>query len=184
MPSAPQQTPPPGLVAALRGAGLRVTAPRVAVLETLQQHPHAEAARVIEHTRERAHGVSVQGVYDVLAALTGARLVRRIQPAHAVARYELDLGDNHHHVVCRDCDVLVDVPCAVGSAPCLDPTPAEAVGFAVDEAEVIYWGRCPACQAAVAEPADSAGTRAGAASSHGGTLHTSQISAPPPKEKA
>ena len=184
MPSAPPQTPPPELVAALRGAGLRVTAPRVAVLHTLSEHPHADAAAVVERTRERAQGVSVQGVYDVLAALTGARLVRRIQPAHAVARYELDLGDNHHHVVCRGCDDLVDVPCAVGSAPCLDPTPAEAVGFAVDEAEVIYWGRCPSCQSADSPQVDHPSTTAAAARTAASAPHTPQMSAPPPKEKA
>ncbi|PZU43328.1 MAG: transcriptional repressor [Arsenicicoccus sp.] len=137
-------TAPPA--AALRAAGLRVTSPRLAVLDTLERHPHVEAAEVVHLTRARHQGVSVQGVYDVLAALTAARLVRRIEPAHAVARYELDRGDNHHHVVCRDCDVLVDVPCPVGSAPCLDPAGAQSLGFTVDEAEVIYWGRCPQCQ--------------------------------------
>ncbi|WP_022925546.1 Fur family transcriptional regulator [Serinicoccus marinus] len=134
------------LAPSLRGAGLRVTRPRLAVLGLLQENPHADAAQVVSLARRRAEGISVQGVYDVLSVLCGAGLVRRIQPAHAVARYELDLGDNHHHVVCRSCDVLVDVPCAVGSAPCLEPAPALSVGFDVDEAEVIYWGLCPDCR--------------------------------------
>ncbi|MFK5634960.1 MULTISPECIES: Fur family transcriptional regulator [unclassified Ornithinimicrobium] len=132
----------------LRRAGLRVTTPRVAVLEVLQQHPHVDAAGVLALARSRAGSVSVQGVYDVLAALDAAGVVRRIQPAHSVARYEVDHGDNHHHVVCRGCEVIVDVPCAVGSRPCLDPAPAQVLGFAVEEAEVIYWGVCPACRAA------------------------------------
>ncbi|GAA4885829.1 Fur family transcriptional regulator [Serinicoccus chungangensis] len=137
-------TPPSADV--LRDAGLRVTTPRLAVLGTLQRHAHLEAADVVRLTRAQHRGVSVQGVYDVLRVLTSARLVRRIQPAHAVARYELDLGDNHHHVVCRTCDVLVDVPCGVGAAPCLDPAGASALGFEVDQAEVIYWGVCPGCR--------------------------------------
>lgn len=145
-------TPSPASADALTAAGLRVTAPRLAVLSTLEAHPHLEAADLVRLTREQHTGVSVQGVYDVLRALTEARLVRRVEPAHAVARYELDLGDNHHHVVCRGCDVLVDVPCALGSAPCLDPGPATALGFEVDEAEVIYWGLCPRCRRAAAPP--------------------------------
>lgn len=130
----------------LRGAGLRVTAPRLAVLETLAEHPHADATAVLRLTRERARGISVQGVYDVLATLTGAGVLRRIQPAHSVARFELDLGDNHHHVVCRGCQALADVPCAEGSAPCVDPARPADLGFTVDEAEVIYWGTCAACR--------------------------------------
>ncbi|MGC5586074.1 Fur family transcriptional regulator [Ornithinimicrobium sp. W1679] len=134
----------------LRAAGLRVTGPRVAVLDVLADHPHADAARVLEQVRARstagAAGVSVQGVYDVLSTLDGAGLLRRIQPAHSVARYEIDGGDNHHHVVCRGCGHLHDVPCSTGSVPCLDPTAPQALGFLVDEAEVIYWGLCPDCR--------------------------------------
>lgn len=130
----------------LRAAGLRVTAPRLAVLDVLTEHPHADAATILEETRERTSGVSVQGVYDVLAALTRARVLRRIQPANSVARYEVDHGDNHHHAVCRSCGQFVDVPCALSSAPCVDPSGAQEVGFAIDEAEVIYWGMCPSCR--------------------------------------
>ena len=134
----------------LRAAGLRVTGPRVTVLQVLAQHPHADAAGVLDRVRERsAHGagsVSVQGVYDVLSTLDDAGVLRRIQPAHSVARYEIDGGDNHHHVVCRRCARLHDVPCSTGRVPCLDPSGPEALGFLVDEAEVIYWGLCPSCR--------------------------------------
>lgn len=138
--------------AALSGAGLRVTAPRVAVLQILQEHPHADAADLVQLTRHHARGISVQGVYDVLNRLTDAGLIRRIQPAHSVARYELDHGDNHHHVVCRGCGSLVDVPCTTGAAPCLDAGPARSLGYHVDEAEVIYWGLCPQCHTSDDEP--------------------------------
>lgn len=140
----------------LREAGLRVTTARLEVLATVQEHPHADAATVLSLTRERARGVSVQGVYDVLGTLTDAGLLRRIQPAHSVARFEVDQGDNHHHVVCRICQSLVDVPCAVGERPCLDPTAASALGFEVDEAEIIYWGTCRDCRVADTVPAPPA----------------------------
>ena len=130
----------------LREAGLRVTGPRLAVLETLEATPHADAATVLAATRERTAGVSVQGVYDVLAALSEAGVLRRIRPAHAAARFEIDRGDNHHHVVCRGCEALVDVPCATGRPPCLDTAVAEAAGFAVEEAEVLFRGLCPSCR--------------------------------------
>ena len=129
----------------LRGASLRVTAQRVAVLEAVRGQPHADTDRVIAQTRERLGRVSHQAVYDVLRALTDAGLVRRIQPAGSVARYEVRVGDNHHHVVCRTCGAVADVDCAVGTAPCL-VAPDDA-GFAVDEAEIVYWGRCPSCTA-------------------------------------
>lgn len=130
----------------LRQVGLRVTTPRLAVLEVLAEHPHSDASTVLQLTRERSTGISVQGVYDVLGSLTDHGLLRRIQPAHSVARFEVDHGDNHHHVVCRGCHQIVDVPCAGRGAPCLDATHAQSLGFSVDEAEVIYWGRCAACQ--------------------------------------
>lgn len=130
----------------LRSAGLRVTAPRLAVLDVVAEHPHADVATVLERTRERAHDVSVQGVYDVLTALTRAGLLRRLQPGHSVARYELETGDNHHHVVCRSCQSIIDVPCTTGQPPCLDTSHPEAAGFVVDEAEVIFWGMCPDCR--------------------------------------
>jgi Fe2+ or Zn2+ uptake regulation protein len=128
----------------LRAAGLRVTQPRLAVMAAVAEHPHADTHAVIGFVRERVAGVSHQAVYDVLQALTGAGLVRRIQPLGSVARYETRVGDNHHHVVCRSCGAVADVDCSVGERPCL--TPSDAHGFAVDEAEVIYWGVCPACQ--------------------------------------
>ncbi|MGY1770715.1 Fur family transcriptional regulator [Blastococcus sp. SYSU D00813] len=130
----------------LRGADLRVTRPRVAVLSAVHDHPHADTDSLLGATRERLPEVSHQAVYDVLKALTGAGLVRRLQPPGSVARYEARVGDNHHHVVCRSCGVIVDVDCAVGYAPCLSA--ADDAGFQIDEAEVIYWGRCPACVAA------------------------------------
>ncbi len=132
----------------LRGAGLRVTRPRVAVLSAVHDHPHADTDSLISVVRDRAGEVSHQAVYDVLRALSGAGLVRRIQPSGSVARYETRTGDNHHHVVCRSCGAIADVDCAVGYTPCL--TAADDSGFAIDEAEVVYWGRCPAC--AVAPP--------------------------------
>ena len=127
----------------LRDGGLRVTRPRVAVLAAVHEHPHADTDSVIGHVRQDLREVSHQAVYDVLRALSGAGLVRRIQPNGSVARYEARVGDNHHHVVCRSCGTIADVDCAVGEAPCLDPI--EAHGFTVDEAEVIYWGTCARC---------------------------------------
>ena len=131
----------------LRRADLRVTRPRVAVLQAVSAHPHADTDTIFGAVRAGLPDVSRQAVYDVLAALTAAGLVRRIQPSGSVARYESRVGDNHHHVVCRSCGTIGDVDCAAGSAPCLDPVgdPADLTGFVVDEAEVIYWGHCPGC---------------------------------------
>ncbi|WP_159798669.1 Fur family transcriptional regulator [Puerhibacterium puerhi] len=130
----------------LRGAGLRVTAGRVAVLEAVAGVPHATADDVVRTVREALGSVSVQAVYDALHALTEARLLRRIEPAGHPARYERRVGDNHHHVVCRSCGVVADVDCTVGHAPCL--TPSSDHGFVIDLAEVTYWGLCPQCAAA------------------------------------
>jgi Fur family transcriptional regulator, stress-responsive regulator len=127
----------------LRGADLRVTRPRVAVLTAVHEHPHADTDSIIGAVRTQLGDVSTQAVYDVLRALTDAGLVRRIQPAGSVARYESRVADNHHHVVCRSCGAIADVDCAAGHAPCL--TASEDHGFAIDEAEVVYWGRCPDC---------------------------------------
>ena len=135
----------PELEAQLRTASLRVTRPRMAVLTALREHPHVETERVIALVRADQPTVSHQTVYDVLRALTDAGLVRRIQPAGAIARYESRVGDNHHHVVCRSCGAIADVECAVGHAPCL--TASHDHGFVVDEAEVVYWGTCPRCAA-------------------------------------
>src|SRR5690242_11393201 len=129
----------------LRSAALRVTRPRVAVLAAVHDHPHAETDFIIGVVRDDLGEVSHQAVYDVLRALTAAGLVRRIQPMGSVARYEARVGDNHHHVVCRSCGAIADVDCAVGAAPCL--TASHDHGYAIDEAEVIYWGQCPACRA-------------------------------------
>src|SRR6478735_4094903 len=127
----------------LRTAQLRVTRPRIAVLDAVHSHPHADTDTIFGVVRTGLPEVSRQAVYDVLHALTAAGLVRRIQPSGSVARYEARVGDNHHHVVCRSCGVIGDVDCAVGEAPCL--TPSEHNGFVLDEAEVIYWGLCPDC---------------------------------------
>ena len=127
----------------LRGAALRVTRPRVAVLSAVHDHPHVDTDSIIGIVRQDLGGVSHQAVYDVLRALTAAGLLRRIEPPGSVARYEARVGDNHHHVVCRSCGEIADVDCAVGEAPCL--TPSDDHGFVVDEAEVIYWGYCPDC---------------------------------------
>ena len=131
----------------VRGVGLRVTRPRLAVLAAVHEHPHADTHSIIEAVREQLGGVSQQAVYDVLRALTDAGLVRRIHPPGSVARYESRVGDNHHHVVCRSCGVIADVDCAVGDAPCLTAADDDGslAGFAIDEAEVIYWGLCPDC---------------------------------------
>ena len=127
----------------LREASLRVTRPRLAVLAAVHEHPHADTDSIIGLVREQPGGVSRQAVYDVLQALTDAGLVRRIRPQGSVARYESRVGDNHHHVVCRSCGAMADVDCAVGAAPCL--TASDDHGFAIDEAEIIYWGLCPEC---------------------------------------
>jgi Fur family ferric uptake transcriptional regulator len=127
----------------LRGAGLRVTQPRVAVLSALADAPHADVETIAVTTRTALGAVSTQAVYDVLRALTEAGLARRIEPAGSPARFELRVGDNHHHVVCRVCGSIADVDCAVGERPCL--TASEAHGFVIDEAEVTYWGICPDC---------------------------------------
>jgi Fur family transcriptional regulator, stress-responsive regulator len=130
----------------LRGAALRVTRPRVAVLSAVHGHPHADTAAIIGVVREDLGEVSHQAVYDVLRALTAAGLLRCIQPPGSVARYEARVGDNHHHVVCRSCGAIADTDCAVGTAPCL--TASDDHGFAIDEAEIVYWGLCPTCSTA------------------------------------
>ena len=127
----------------LREHDLRVTRPRVAVLDAVHRSPHASTEAVIEAVRGDLGVVSHQAVYDVLRALTSAGLLRRIQPAGSLARYETRVGDNHHHVVCRTCGTIADVDCAVDETPCL--TASDDHGFAIDEAEVTYWGTCPTC---------------------------------------
>ena len=122
---------------------MRVTQPRIAVLGAVYEHPHADTESLIGVVRDQLGEVSHQAVYDVLRALTSAGLVRRIEPSGSVARYESRVADNHHHVVCRSCGAIADVDCAVGHAPCL--TASQDHGYLIDEAEVVYWGVCPAC---------------------------------------
>ncbi len=138
-------TSSPDYAEQLRTADLRVTRPRLAVLEAVQANPHADTESIFGAVRAGLPEVSRQAVYDVLAALTVVGLVRRIQPSGSVARYESRVGDNHHHIVCRTCGVIADVDCAVGDAPCL--TASDDNGFLLDEAEVIYWGLCQDCSA-------------------------------------
>ncbi|WP_320782702.1 Fur family transcriptional regulator [Streptomyces sp. CRN 30] len=134
---------PPAAAEELRGAGLRVTAARVALLETVRRGDHLGVEALAAGVRDRVGHISVQAVYDALHALTAAGLIRRIEPAGSPARFEGRVGDNHHHVVCRSCGAVADVDCAVGHAPCLSAS--DTHGFTVDEAEVTYWGLCPAC---------------------------------------
>jgi Fur family ferric uptake transcriptional regulator len=132
-----------GFEALLRAVSLRVTRPRLAVLAALNGNPHVDTDTVIALVRTDHPAVSHQAVYDVLRAFTDVGLVRRIQPAGAIARYETRVADNHHHVVCRSCGAIADVECAVGHSPCL--TASDDHGFVIDEAEVVYWGTCPDC---------------------------------------
>ena len=136
-----------GITERLRDAGLRVTATRVSVLGVLDASPdHPRIDQIIDRVRASGASISTQAAYDVCQALHRAGLARRIEPAGGPVRYESRTGDNHHHLVCRGCGVAVDVDCAIGEAPCLDPSDAQ--GFAIDEAEVTYWGLCPACRRA------------------------------------
>jgi Fur family ferric uptake transcriptional regulator len=143
-------------VGKLRDAGLRVTSARLAILETVRSANHLGAEQIARAVRERIGHVSVQAVYEALGALTAAGLIRRIEPAGSPARYEARIGDNHHHIVCRECGVIADVDCAVGHSPCL--APANSAGFSIDEAEVTFWGLCARCQRAGKQA--SAGTTA------------------------
>lgn len=138
----------------LRRAGLRVTAPRLAVLTALKDlTPHQNAETIAEAARARLGTLSTQAVYDNLRTLSEAGLVRRIEPAGSAALYELRVGDNHHHLVCRECGETHDVDCVIGDAPCLQPS--AAYGFVVDEAEVTFWGLCPRCQETAAKPPEA-----------------------------
>ncbi|HEX6340123.1 Fur family transcriptional regulator [Umezawaea sp.] len=146
----PERTPD----SRLRTAGLRVTKPRTAILLVLDgaavEHEHLTAAQVAERARTLlGRGLSVQAVYDCLDALTGRGVIRRIEPAGHPMRYEARVGDNHHHLVCRDCGRTTDVDCAIGAAPCLSPS--QHSGFVVDEAEITFWGSCPDCAQSAGE---------------------------------
>jgi Fur family transcriptional regulator, stress-responsive regulator len=138
--------------ALLRRHGVQVTAQRLAVLRAVSDRPHSTAADIGAVVRAHIGAVSLQTVYDALGALTDKGIIRRIQPAGSPARYEDRVGDNHHHLICRTCSRMVDVDCAVGVAPCL--TASEGSDYEIDEAEVIYWGRCPDCLAAAAVASD------------------------------
>ena len=129
--------------ALLRRHGVQVTAQRLAVLRAVAERPHSTAADIGLAVRTEIGAISLQAVYDALGTLTERGIIRRIQPAGSPARYEDRVGDNHHHLICRACGKTIDVECAVGSAPCLSV--ADSSGYEIDEAEVIYWGRCPAC---------------------------------------
>ena len=138
----PVQTPVDG-AALLRGHGVQVTAQRLAVLRAVSDQPHCTAEEIDKVARAEIGAISRQAVYDALVTLTGKGILRRIQPAGSPARYETRINDNHHHLICRTCNRMVDVDCAVGYRPCL--TAADDAGYEIDEAEVIYWGRCPEC---------------------------------------
>jgi Fur family ferric uptake transcriptional regulator len=140
--------------AALQRHGLQVTAQRLAVLRAVDERPHSTANDIDEVVRADIGAVSRQAVYDALAVLTDRGLLRRIQPAGSPARYESRVGDNHHHVICRTCNRMADVDCAVGYTPCL--TASDPVGYEIDEAEVVYWGRCPECAAIDSNDSDDA----------------------------
>jgi Fe2+ or Zn2+ uptake regulation protein len=139
-------SPTPTTAEELRGAGLRVTAARVALLETVRAGDHLGVEAIASGVRARIGHVSLQAVYDALHALTAAGLVRRIEPAGSPARFEGRVRDNHHHAVCRSCGAVADIDCAVGEAPCL--TASDDHGFSIDEAQVIFWGLCPNCSTA------------------------------------
>lgn len=148
----PHPHPRPAPADELRGAGLRVTAARVAILETVRSGDHLDVESITSGVRDRVGHISMQAVYEALHALTAAGLVRRIEPAGSPARYEGRVGDNHHHLVCRICGAVADVDCVVGHAPCLEP--ADAGGYAVDEADVTFWGLCPTCRTTIDDPAE------------------------------
>ncbi len=129
----------------LRSRGLQVTAQRLAVMHAVSNRPHASATELTDDVRAEIGSISRQAVYDTLGAFVEAGIVRLIQPTGSVARYEDRVGDNHHHLICRSCGVMFDIDCAVGTTPCL--TADDDHGFEIDEAEVVYWGRCPTCRA-------------------------------------
>ena len=138
------QTEASDVVRSLREHSVQVTAQRIAVLHAVAAHPHATAEQITTWVRDQIGSISRQAVYDTLGVLEQAGLVRRIQPIGSPARFEDRVGDNHHHIICRNCGALADIDCAVGLAPCL--TPSESHGFDIDEADVSYWGTCPSCQ--------------------------------------
>lgn len=167
----PKPATPP-VAEELRGAGLRVTAARVAILETVRAGDHLGVEAIATGVRDRVGHVSTQAVYEALRALTAAGLLQRIEPAGSPARYEGRVGDNHHHLVCRRCGKITDVDCAVGPAPCLEPV--SDAGYQIDQADVTYWGICPDCQRATRGPEPSGGPATAASSSGSGTAVTNE----------
>ena len=141
----------------LRENGVQVTAQRLALMRVVAEKPHATADELGDEVRSILGAISRQAVYDALGVLVDKHLVRRIQPAGSAARYENRVGDNHHHLVCRGCRTMFDVDCATGEVPCL--TADDDHGFEVDEAEVIYWGRCPTCRKSASDAAPDAARR-------------------------
>lgn len=137
-------------VALLRENGVRITASRVAVLAAVEASPHIDADTVAGVVRDRLGAASTQAIYDALTLFTALGLVRRFKPSGSSALYETRVNDNHHHLVCRNCSTIVDVDCPAATSPCL--TPADTHGFAIDEAEVVYWGLCPSCQTTAPSP--------------------------------
>jgi Fur family ferric uptake transcriptional regulator len=184
MPDVDQLDPaPPDPAQTLRRHGVQLTAQRLAVVRAVADRPHGTADEIEELVRGQIGTVSRQAIYDALGVLTDKGIIRRIQPARSPARYEDRVDDNHHHLVCRACGVTVDVPCAVGATPCLEA--ADDHGFLIDEAEVIYWGICPACQGA-SVPTDRPGPEAPApeatAPAHQATARAAAARAVRPRE--
>lgn len=143
-PLARESTEQQGFEQQLRSCGLQVTAQRLAIMQAITGDPHATTEELTEIVKGKIGSISRQAVYDALSALVDKRLIRRIQPIDSPARYEARVGDNHHHLVCRGCGLIFDIDCALGSTPCLEAD--DDHGFEIDEAEVVYWGRCPDCQ--------------------------------------
>jgi Fe2+ or Zn2+ uptake regulation protein len=154
----------------LRHSGLRATVGRLEVLRALEEHPHSDADRLQGLLAPALPNLSVQSVHNVLADLTRAGLVRRIEPAHSAALYERRVDDNHHHVVCTGCGAVADIDCVVGSAPCLHPS--DTAGYRIDEAEVTFWGRCANCVALESETLDSGSAAVGSVDSDSALLGT------------
>lgn len=157
----------------LREHGVQVTAQRMAVMRALATRPHATADDLADDVRAVIGSISRQAVYDTLAMLVDKHLIRRIQPTGSAARYEDRVGDNHHHLVCRNCSLMFDIDCAVGSAPCL--TADDHHGFEIDEAEVIYWGRCPTCRQTTPAPSNPAATDSSSSETHPTSIHRTNV---------
>ncbi|MCW2812341.1 MAG: Fur family transcriptional regulator [Friedmanniella sp.] len=166
----------PSWTGRLRAAGLRVTQPRLAVLDVVHQDPHASADQVAARVRAEIGSVSTQAVYDTLNTLTEHDILRRFEPAGSAMRFEIATGDNHHHLVCRGCQRVLDVPCAMGSIPCA--VPEDPQGFVVEEAEVTYWGTCADCAASRSDPTGEPSAVEGPATAVSSPVTKSQVGNP------